>query len=75
MAATEHHEQLANAGERPPAAFVDAVLAGVPIEPYGLEVAVAHAEPLAHTRKAGRPRGAHGLADRREWDGRAPGSS
>jgi tRNA(fMet)-specific endonuclease VapC len=42
-------------------AFVDAVLAGIPIEAYDLEVAVAHADLLAHTRKAGRPRGAHDL--------------
>jgi tRNA(fMet)-specific endonuclease VapC len=42
-------------------AFVDAVLTGIPIEPYDLEVAVAHAGLLAHTREAGRPRGAHDL--------------
>lgn len=60
MAATEHQraarERRRKASRR---AFVDAVLAGVPIEPYGLEVAVAHTERLAHTRKAAR-----GLQDR-----------
>ncbi len=42
-------------------AFVDRVLATIPIEPYDLQVARAHAELLAHVRTAGRPRGAHDL--------------
>lgn len=41
--------------------FVEDVLASIPIEPYDLEVARAHASLLAHTRRAGRPRGAHDL--------------
>jgi tRNA(fMet)-specific endonuclease VapC len=41
--------------------FVDDVLASIPIEPYDLDVARTHATLLAHTRRAGRPRGAHDL--------------
>lgn len=41
--------------------FVEDVLSVVPIEPYDLEVARAHATLLAHTRRSGRPRGAHDL--------------
>ena len=41
--------------------FVDDVLASIPIEPYDLEVARAHARLLAYTRRSGRPRGAHDL--------------
>jgi tRNA(fMet)-specific endonuclease VapC len=41
--------------------FVAAVLDAVSIEPYDLEVAEAHAELLAHVRRAGTPRGAHDL--------------
>jgi tRNA(fMet)-specific endonuclease VapC len=33
----------------------------IPVEPYDLEVARAHAALLAHTSRAGRPRGAHDL--------------
>ncbi len=43
------------------AAFVQSVLGTIPIEPYDLRVAEAHAELLAHVRRAGRPRGAHDL--------------
>jgi tRNA(fMet)-specific endonuclease VapC len=43
------------------AAFVEAVLATIPIEDYDLDVARAHADLLAHTRRTGRPRGAHDL--------------
>lgn len=43
------------------ASFVDSVLSLVPVESYGLDVARAHARLLAHTRRAGRPRGAHDL--------------
>jgi tRNA(fMet)-specific endonuclease VapC len=42
-------------------AFVDAVLATIPLEDYDLNVARAHAELMAHVRRASRPRGAHDL--------------
>lgn len=42
-------------------AFVDALLTGIPVEPYDLEVAKVHAALLAHTREQGRTRGAHDL--------------
>jgi tRNA(fMet)-specific endonuclease VapC len=42
-------------------AFVEDVLASIPIEPYDLDVARTHATLLAHTRRSGRPRGAHDL--------------
>ncbi|MFJ4977143.1 PIN domain-containing protein [Streptomyces coeruleorubidus] len=41
--------------------FVDAILATVPVEEYTVDIARAHARLLAHVRRAGRPRGAHGL--------------
>lgn len=41
--------------------FVSAVLDAVSVEPYDLEVAVAHADLLAHVRRSGKPRGAHDL--------------
>lgn len=41
--------------------FVTAVLDAVSIEPYDLDVADAHADLLAHVRRAGTPRGAHDL--------------
>ena len=41
--------------------FVAAVLEAVPIEPYDLDVAAAHASLLAYVRGAGKPRGAHDL--------------
>ena len=54
--------ELADDGRRPArAAFVDDVLATVPVEDYTLEVAAAHARLLAHVRREGRPRGAHDL--------------
>ena len=43
------------------AAFVRSVLDTIPIEVYDLSVARAHADLLAHVRRAGRPRGAHDL--------------
>jgi tRNA(fMet)-specific endonuclease VapC len=43
------------------AAFVEDVLATVPVEEYDLEVARAHARLLAHVRRTGKPRGAHDL--------------
>ena len=42
-------------------AFVDDVLAAVPVLSYDLAVAAAHAELLVAVRKQGRPRGAHDL--------------
>jgi tRNA(fMet)-specific endonuclease VapC len=42
-------------------AFVDALLATIPTEPYDLETARVHAVLLAHTRKQGGTRGAHDL--------------
>ncbi len=42
-------------------AFVDSLLASIPIEPYDLEIARVHATLLADTRKRGRVRGAHDL--------------
>ena len=41
--------------------FVAAILDAVPIEPYDLEVAEAHAVLLAHVRRVGTPRRAHDL--------------
>ena len=41
--------------------FVSAVLDAVSVEPYDLEVAMAHADLLAHVRRSGAPRGAHDL--------------
>ncbi len=43
------------------AAFVEAVLAELRIEPYELATARAHAGMLATARRQGRPRGAHDL--------------
>ena len=42
-------------------AFVDAVVQAVPVLPYDLRVARAHAHLLAATRRSGTPRGAHDL--------------
>lgn len=42
-------------------AFVDDLLAVLPVESYDVEVARAHASLLVHVRSAGRPRGAHDL--------------
>jgi tRNA(fMet)-specific endonuclease VapC len=42
-------------------AFVDVVLGTFSIEGYGVDVARAHGVLLAHTRRSGRPRGAHDL--------------
>lgn len=41
--------------------FVAAVLEAVAVEGYDLDVARAHGALLAHTRRAGQPRGAHDL--------------
>lgn len=43
------------------AAFVEALLAEIPVEPYDLGTARAHAALLAHARRSGRTRGAHDL--------------
>lgn len=53
LADPEHSERRA--------AFAHSVLATIPVEVYDLNVAKAHAELLAHTRRQGRPRGAHDL--------------
>jgi tRNA(fMet)-specific endonuclease VapC len=42
-------------------AFVEDVFSTIAIEPYDLGVARTHASLLAHTRRSGRPRGAHDL--------------
>lgn len=42
-------------------AFVDGVLALVPVEDYTLDVARVHARLLAHVQRQGKPRGAHDL--------------
>jgi tRNA(fMet)-specific endonuclease VapC len=42
-------------------AFVDVVLEAFSIEGYDVDVARAHGALLAHTRRSGRPRGAHNL--------------
>jgi tRNA(fMet)-specific endonuclease VapC len=41
--------------------FVEGVLGTIPVESYDLDVARSHATLLAHTRRAGTPRGAHDL--------------
>lgn len=42
-------------------AFVERIVAGLPIVDYDLAVAEAHASLLAHVRRDGTPRGAHDL--------------
>jgi len=42
-------------------AFVESILRTIPVEAYDLDVARVHALLLAHTRRAGEPRGAHDL--------------
>lgn len=42
-------------------AFLDEVLAVVPVHPYDQHVAAHHAALLAHVRRGGHPRGAHDL--------------
>lgn len=42
-------------------AYVDDLLATIPVEDYTLEVAVAHSRLLAHARRTGRSLGAHDL--------------
>lgn len=54
--------ELANDANRSArSAFVSSVLETVPVEDYDVSVARAHATLLAHTRRAGRTRGAHDL--------------
>jgi tRNA(fMet)-specific endonuclease VapC len=54
-------EMASGKRRRQRAEFVDAVLASVTVEVYDSVVAEAHAALLAHTRRTGRPRGAHDL--------------
>lgn len=42
-------------------AFVEQVLAALPVEPYDANSAQAHARLLAHVHRSGTPRGAHDL--------------
>lgn len=42
-------------------AFIDALVAAIPIVAYDAESAVAHAALLVDVRRSGRPRGAHDL--------------
>ena len=54
--------ELADRGRRATRrAFVDTLIATIPIEPYDLEIARSHAALLVHTRRRGRARGAHDL--------------
>jgi tRNA(fMet)-specific endonuclease VapC len=54
--------ELANDERRPRrSASVESVLAAIPVIPYDVRVAREHARLLAHTRRTGRPRGAHDL--------------
>lgn len=41
--------------------FIASILDAISVETYEVEVAEAHAELLAHVRRAGTPRGAHDL--------------
>lgn len=42
-------------------AFLAEILGAISVEDYGLDVAREHGALLAHTRRSGRPRGAHDL--------------
>ena len=42
-------------------AYLDEILDTIPVTEYDTDVARAHAKYLAHTRRVGRPRGAHDL--------------
>ena len=54
--------ELASASQRESrAAFLKNVLETLPVEPYDLAAALAHANLLAHVHRAGRQRGAHDL--------------
>lgn len=54
--------ELASSRRRPRRqAFVDDVVASIPVLSYDMSVAVEHAALLASVRRAGRPRGAHDL--------------
>lgn len=41
--------------------YVERILTTIPVEPYTVEIARAHAQLLAEARRSGRPRGAHDL--------------
>jgi tRNA(fMet)-specific endonuclease VapC len=54
--------ELADGGRRQRRrSFVEDILASVPIEPYDLDAARAHASLLAYTHRSGGRRGAHDL--------------
>ncbi len=54
--------ELADRRRRPArSAFVEELLASLPVEGYGLATARVHAHLLASARQVGRPRGAHDL--------------
>jgi tRNA(fMet)-specific endonuclease VapC len=54
--------ELADEARRPDRqAFVDEVLALIPVEEYTTDVARVHARLLAHVRREGKTRGAYGL--------------
>ena len=54
--------QLASSRQRPRRqAYVDEIVASLPVLPYDEVVAIAHANLLVAVRRAGQPRGAHDL--------------
>ncbi|MEW1836340.1 PIN domain-containing protein [Nonomuraea angiospora] len=54
--------EMADAARRPNRqAFVDEVLALIPVEEYTVNVARVHARLMAHARREGKPRGAYDL--------------
>jgi tRNA(fMet)-specific endonuclease VapC len=54
--------ELADRRRREPrSAYVERILAEIPVEDYNLDVARTHASLLAHARRSGRSRGAHDL--------------
>ncbi|MEU6715590.1 PIN domain-containing protein [Nonomuraea sp. NPDC046802] len=54
--------EMADAARRPNRqAFVDDVLALIPVEEYTTDVARVHARLMAHVRREGKPRGAYDL--------------
>lgn len=54
--------ELASAAQREArGAYVERLLAELPVEPYDIAIARHHAELLAFAHRSGRPRGAHDL--------------
>ncbi|MET8156710.1 PIN domain-containing protein [Sphaerisporangium sp. NPDC005289] len=54
--------EMADTARRPNRqAFVDDVLALIPVEEYSTDVARVHARLMAHVRRVGKPRGAYDL--------------